>query len=834
MKNVFLLLILAFELQSQFIFSQIKDVHNLKSELNKERRQDKKVDLFIALGDYYKYNNTDSSIYWYDKGYELAESLNLNDKLAICLKSLGNVYLNIGEYDKSFSYLNKGLEFSEKGKNKKITADINANLGNYFLQTNQYDDAKRKFEYALSIYNEIDDKKGAAGILSNLGIYESFLGNDSLAKHFFKKSIDNCIQIDDKKGISNGYNNLGVIYANKSDYDSAIICYEITYSIDKEAGDDISASLNNLGNAYYFKGDFYKALEFFHKSLDYREKLNDKVGMAACYKNIGVIHSELGDNKKALEYYLKSKEINELIGNNRGLSGSYNNIGTIYLEEKKYDEAQKQFEQAYSISKQINDMKGMAESLCNISNVYDGKGNKVLAIEYLNKALEIDKELGDIESMSILYSNLAGLNIDLRNYKDALKNANIGLTLAKEIGSLTHQKEAHEILALAFENINDYNNAYSQYKKFKAINDSIFKESTTKNIKELEAKYQNEKKQKEIEIQKERMRKLTFEKYALIIGLILVFILVLISYNSFKQKKKANILLTTQKVEIEIKNKELAEQNEEIKSQRDEIETQLDLLAIQNKDITDSIYYARFIQQALLTSVEVIENSNLKSFILYLPRDIVSGDFYWFKKIKNYLYFTAADCTGHGVPGAFMSVLGISLLNEIVGKRDLNPPAQILDELRKRIKKSLKQDKVSNEIGDGMDMAFCLYDTETKKLRFSGANSPLIIIRENNIVEYKADRMPIGIHPKDSISFTNYEIQLEKDDTIYIFSDGYFSQFGGVEGKRFTIKRFKELLLEVSQNPVNYQEQILEDKLHAWQNGKEQIDDILVVGIRVA
>jgi serine phosphatase RsbU (regulator of sigma subunit) len=253
----------------------------------------------------------------------------------------------------------------------------------------------------------------------------------------------------------------------------------------------------------------------------------------------------------------------------------------------------------------------------------------------------------------------------------------------------------------------------------------------------------------------------------------------------------------------------------------------------QKKDITDSMEYACFIQQALLTSHEVLDNCHLQNFILFKPKDIISGDFYWFKQIKNYLYFTAADCTGHGVPGAFMSVLGISLLNDIVGKRDLNPPAIILNELRKRLKKSLKQDNPNTTSHDGMDITLCLYDLETCKLQFAGAFNPLLLIRNNELIEYEVDRMPVGVHPKDTTEFKNNEIQLQQGEMLYIFSDGYISQFGGLFGKKLNMKQFKELLLEIHHEPLEIQNQILEARLNEWQRNIEQVDDILVIGIRI-
>jgi len=193
----------------------------------------------------------------------------------------------------------------------------------------------------------------------------------------------------------------------------------------------------------------------------------------------------------------------------------------------------------------------------------------------------------------------------------------------------------------------------------------------------------------------------------------------------------------------------------------------------------------------------------------------------------------AADCTGHGVPGAFMSVLGVSLLSEIVGKRDVNPPNMILNELRKRIKKSLHQTGERGEQQDGMDIAFCMIDLETKQVQFSGAYNPLYLFRNNELIEYKADRMPIGVHPKDNIEFTNHEIQLQNDDTIYLFSDGYVSQFGGEKDEKFKTKRFSELISLIANKPMNEQHDILNHTIDSWRGNRHQTDDICVIGIKL-
>ncbi len=258
-----------------------------------------------------------------------------------------------------------------------------------------------------------------------------------------------------------------------------------------------------------------------------------------------------------------------------------------------------------------------------------------------------------------------------------------------------------------------------------------------------------------------------------------------------------------------------------------------------HKRMKDSINYASRIQEAMLPSAEILNLDFLDHFLLYKPRDVVSGDFYWFKQIENFTFVVAADCTGHGVPGAFMSVLGISQLNEIVAKHEGNSPNEILNELRRRIKKTLHQEGQVGQTQDGMDIALCVIDIENKTIQFSGANNPLYIIRRNEttetyeLLETKADKMPIGVHPKENQHFTNNEIKIEKNDAIYIFSDGYVSQFGGKNNEKFKTKRFQELLLNIQNEPMAKQKEMLNNSIVDWQGTYEQIDDILIIGIKV-
>ncbi|MFN8254474.1 MAG: two-component regulator propeller domain-containing protein [Bacteroidales bacterium] len=336
-----------------------------------------------------------------------------------------------------------------------------------------------------------------------------------------------------------------------------------------------------------------------------------------------------------------------------------------------------------------------------------------------------------------------------------------------------------------------------------------------------------------------------------IYGLLAVFLIAVYTrWRTHKIERERKILeikvkdrtaeVVAQKMEIESKNEELQHQkeeietiNEELQQQNEEISAQRDQLALTNQSINESIQYAQRIQSAVLPNFAYIDEILPENFILFRPRDKVCGDFYWVKQIDRQIIIAVADCTGHGVPGALMSMLGISYLSEIIQKREIIQPAQALNELRKQIKKSLHQTGKLGEAEDGIDMALCAFDTKSMVLQYAGAMNPLYLIKNGELEEIMADRMPVGFYPNEKTGFTNHEIQLKTNDLFYLFSDGITDQFGGEKGMKFKASNFKKILLENHDKPMQIQKEKLEQTLQNWMKTYEQTDDILVMGVRV-
>jgi len=742
----------------------------------------------------------------------------------------------------------------------------------------------QNIQLADSIKNQLTIAKEDSTIITlfiKLGdVFE--VDNPDSAEHCYKFALKAAIKNSNSKFITICYNKVGLFYSNNGNYKAAIKAYQtlLNVMIIQKNEPEVAYCYLNIGEVYMYQGNYLKALDLYQKALKIFEKysksnnltvsLSCKKGMVRSYNDIGTIHAENQALPLSLEYFKKALSTEEQIGDKRVISGCYNNIGIIYYMQSDYPQAIEYYKKSLKTAEEINDKPGMSERYNNLGLVYADKGNNNLAINYYLKSFKIDEELGDKKGMAIVLGNISLLNNQIKKYREAIKYAERSLEIAKNIGSLDEQKCAYNYLSTAYDSLKNYKKTSQYLKLFKLLNDSIYNIESGKKIKEMDAIYQTEKKQKEIELlnkdkelQNAKISKQETQKIGLIAGIILMLVLLVVIFVSYNQKKKANKLLVFQKHQIEEKNEELNQQNEEIASQRDEIESQRDLLINQkehieeiHKEVTDSINYAKRIQEAVLPVSAPARAVLGEHFILFKPKDIVSGDFYWATQTRGHvtlLIVAVADCTGHGVPGAFMSMLGISFLNEIVRKQEVTQANHVLNELRKEIINALQQKGVSGEQKDGMDISLLVVNTETNECQWAGANNPLYIVRGGQnpqgltkpvplqnlegLEEIKGDKMPIAIYERME-PFTNHEFKVENGNCLYLFSDGFADQFGGAKGKKFMYKQFKEILVQTCPGTsqqiktMNEQKEILDKIINEWIGNNEQIDDITVLGIK--
>jgi serine phosphatase RsbU (regulator of sigma subunit)/Tfp pilus assembly protein PilF len=706
------------------------------------------------------------------------------------------------------------------------------------------DTALSYYHKALDLADHLRAKEFIAQSLIIIGVNLNIMGLSEKATDYLERALMISEEIKNKAKISTCNLNLGIIYHDKGSYDTAIVYYLKSLETAKEVNfkKGISRSYNNLGRVYYDKGSYEESIDSYLKSLIILEELGDKRNISACYNNIALVHMDQGSYDKAIEYLRKALAINKELGNKRAMSISHLNMANIYNKQMSFDQAIESYNMALKIFEDLDDTRGISECCHNLGETYQQKGSNEMAVKYFLKALDIYEKTGDKKGIATLDVNLAKLNISLAGSMEISKSqrlkylnqavvyGNKSFEYASEMRLLPTTRDAASILMTAYNLLGNYKKALENAGIIITTQDSMFKEDKTRAIQEMSARYETEKKQQQIELQKSQLiakdatirQQKTFRN-ALIGGLgAFVLVIVVITY-AYKQKRKDNKKILEQNERILTANEELKQLNETANRQKDEI--------------ISSILYAQRIQSAILPPEAYISELLNENFILFKPKDIVSGDFYWIKQAEHFIILVAADCTGHGVPGALLSMLGISCLNEIVQIREITQANQILNELRKEIKQSLRQSGKKEESREGLDIALCVIDIKNNKIQYSGANNPLYIIRNNNgkseLREIKADPMPVGVHFLTDKSFSNHDITLEIGDTFYIFSDGFVDQIGGEDNHRYKSEKFKKLLLNIHDQPMYEQKDILEQTLNDWMGSNPQTDDILVIGARV-
>ncbi len=648
----------------------------------------------------------------------------------------------------------------------------------------------------------------------------------------------------------------------------------------------ISHAYNNLGNVYKFRSDFDKALKYYQKALSIKEKTGNKRGTA--YMHIGIANVFINWKKypKALKHYQNCYDLCYEISDTIGLAAASTGLGNVYMYQNKITEALRYQKLSYSYYYAIKDTEGIALALLNMGDIYNNINKPDKALKVYNEALNLVTKK-DIKIRIALINFLIG-NIynNKKEYKTAISFFDKALKVAKQTDYKKVILDTYDGLANSYKQINDYKTAFKYLANFHNLKDSIFNAEKHKQLTEIETKYKTAQKEKIIkeqkfEIEKDKIlnEKRTTQRNLVLIAMFFLLGLMFFIFRSYRIKKRSNLILQKQKDEIE--------------NQKNEVQKQKEIIEEIHHEVSQSIDYATRIQKSILPDENILQNHLSEHFIFFKPKDKVSGDFYWWTHIENHTVIAVADCTGHGVPGAFMSMLGASFLREIVEKEYVTHTGVILRKLRKEIIKALKQksntstSSTSGGMKDGMDMAIISINHQTNIMQFSGANNPLYIIKsviattdrhglrphdddkntviaseqsergnlpndndiatpsarndaliltmthnEFGLYEIKPDKMPIAIYERMD-NFTTHEIKIEQNDQLYMFSDGFADQFGGEKGKKFKYKPFKRLLLENSGKTMAEQKEIIAKTFNNWIKDYEQVDDITIVGIKI-
>ncbi len=614
-----------------------------------------------------------------------------------------------------------------------------------------------------------------------------------------------------------------VFYSNP---DSSYIICKALEKIESKTKTELAEIYICQSRYLILKTEFDEASLLLAKTINLLEKENNLSLLAKCYSLKSILLNRISNEEQALFHQKKAISLYTEAKDTTGIISSLTNISLDYLDKEENDSA------LYYLSKLKRFEKKMKESSKyyfhqNFGTYYFNVRNYDTAIQEYNKALEIANKYNMVDSKATCLTLIATTYFNLKNYAKAESTLLKSIAIAENNNLLHEANEAYIVLIELYEKQEDFKKAL----EVKKLNDKIEKEIFTlekiNKINEIETRLRLTEKeriitQQELKIKKEQFNTLEAKSkisqliyFILLCIVIIVFVIII-----FIRAKKLTNKIKTQKLLLEIKSKE----------------------------VTDSIKYAKRIQSAILPSIKTIKEHLQDSFILYKPKDIVAGDFYWLENKNNIVLFAAADCTGHGVPGAMVSVICNNGLNRSVREYGLTNPSEILNKTREIVISEF--DKSEEDVRDGMDIALCSikYKIESEKLqttailKYAGANNPLWIVRPINnpehqklnfeLIDIRPDKQPIGKHFKN-LPFTSHTIELQKGDSIYIFSDGYADQFGGPKGKKFMYKPLKNLLLSIQYKNMNEQKEILEQRFNDWKGDLEQVDDVCMIGVRI-
>jgi tetratricopeptide (TPR) repeat protein len=659
-----------------------------------------------------------------------------------------------------------------KAKEDTNKVNLYLNLISKFNLVGEYKSQKKYATEALALSLKIKWMRGEAAAFRSLGSYYYNIGDPTKALNNFKASLQLSKKTNSKKGIASTYHNMAMVYQEQ--------------------------------------GDIPKTLEYYHLSLKIREQINDQDGIAECLGNIGITYTEQGKYAKALEYLERSFQLSEKIGKKGTAAYCLGNMGIISSEKGDYEKALYYYERCLKISEEMGDIPSIGMSLNNIGLAYRDQKNYSKSLEYTFQSLQLKEEMGDKWGISLCYLNIGETYFLQSENKKALEYAKKSLELAKELDFLQTISNAADLISRIYRKQGKGMEALEMYELSIQMRDSIMDEEAQEATIQKDMQYTFDKKQlaDSLEVVEERklnaieLKQEQTQRYFLYGGLLLLLVFAAFIYNRFQVAQK----------------------------QKKEIEHHKHLVEEKNREITDSINYAKRLQEAILPAPSFVNSFVPNNFILYKPKDIVAGDFYWAEYHQDKFFIAAADSTGHGVPGAMVSVVCSNALNRAVMEFNLTDPGKILDKTRDLVIETF--DKSNENVKDGMDISLLCIDQITKEITWAGANNALWYFQNGEIKEIKANKQSIG-KSENANSFTTHVIESIPESTFYLFTDGYADQFGGPKGKKFKYRPFQELLISVQSNPLKDQQIKLDETIELWRGNIEQVDDICIVAVQI-
>ena len=533
----------------------------------------------------------------------------------------------------------------------------------------------------------------------------------------------------------------------------------------------IAYSFRCSGAAYSMLSQYQIGLSDLQKAFVLFFELDNKHAIATTLRSIGNIYKSLTQIDKALEHYYNALRFAKEVGDEQGVAFIYAHIGEAKFYRRDYASALDFMTKAVENHSTINDEFGLSNAYITLGSIYLATGQSQKALGYIVEAISISNKINNLRGMANANSLLGNYYLDENNFAKALYQHQIAMSAAQEMSEKNLIAQIYKNISEVHSKSGNFEKALETYKRYDEVKTYVQDMNNEITLKSLQAQFELEQTEKEKEIYK-------------------------------------------------FKNIELARANA--------------LIEAKNKDITDSIKYAKHIQEAILPERSYMSKYLNEYFILYKPKDIVSGDFYWFLEKDGLLYLAAVDCTGHGVPGAFVSIVGGNILNLVARQKSMIGAAEILNEVNRQFNLTIRQTFEESAVKDGMDLALCVLDLNNMVLDFCGAYNPLYLIRDAELHTFKGNKFPVGAFIGDEVkTFESQKISLQKGDMIYLFSDGFADQFGGEHNKKLMPCRLRQVLLANASQPARSQLFALESFYDSWKGHNEQVDDILVMGLRI-
>ncbi|AEA42908.1 tetratricopeptide repeat protein [Fluviicola taffensis] len=727
------------------------------------------------------------SLFFYSISY--SQSAYLDSLKSTLQKSVSNDTMRVFQYneiawtyldyslDSSYFYLQKGLLLAQKKRYANGIMDAKNTLGIYYRLNSRYPEAIKTYEELIQLRKKHKQEEKLIGAYSNLGSVYFEKGSYALALKNYEKSIN--------------------LAKKLNDFDNQLILY------------------TNIGTAYKSIGLYDQAVQAFQEGLTLNKQIKNEEQDAQLYVNLGTVYHERQMYNQEIKYNLIAKEKVEKSGNYRLLETVLFNLSLDYRYTKQYVKAKKVLNELKKVAQKLNEEDVWLSYYQSEANYLNDIKKYSEALQAAEMAEKMSNKEADLLSFAEVQLTKATIYHHMHKRDLAIKHAEIALDAFNDTEDVNAQVRTYNTLSEIYKKSGNHQKALQYYETANSLKEKMDLEAVTNQISTLNSLNELDRKEQDLALSKQKNQRISAEndrKSNLILGLFLIGGLIVISlgisFKSNQQKRKANALLN--------------QQNEEIETQKTVIEEK-------QGEILGSIHYAKRIQESLLVKQQLLKEELPASFVFFQPKDIVSGDFYWATKRNSKFYLAICDSTGHGVPGAFMSALNITFLSEAVNQLGIEEPGQIFNHVRNRLVESISHDGAK----DGMDGVLLCFDESRSIISYAAAYNTPIIVRNNELIKFSADKMPVGKSDYTQ-DFQTFSIESEPGDELFVYTDGYADQFGGERGKKFKIANLNTFLMELSNQKISEQSTKLKTHFNAWKGNLEQVDDVCVFGVKLS